>query len=36
VTDAMVHAFREIHAAAGFSDELATVGTAMPEAKVKP
>ena len=36
VTDAMVHAFREIRAAAGFSDELATVDTAMPQATVQP
>jgi diacylglycerol O-acyltransferase / wax synthase len=30
VTDAMVHAFGEIRSAAGFSDELATVQSAMP------
>jgi len=31
-TDAMIHAFREIRTAAGLSGELATVGTAMPQA----
>jgi diacylglycerol O-acyltransferase / wax synthase len=31
-TDAMIHAFREIRTAAGFSGELATVDTAMPGA----
>jgi diacylglycerol O-acyltransferase len=36
VTEAMVHAFREIRTAAGFSDELAAVDTAMPQATVKP
>ena len=35
-TDAMVHAFREIRTAAGFSGELATVETAMPQATAKP
>jgi diacylglycerol O-acyltransferase / wax synthase len=30
VTDAMVHAFSEIRSAAGFPEELTTVGTAMP------
>lgn len=36
VTDAMVVAFSEIHTAAGFSDELAMVDTAMPPATAKP
>ena len=31
-TDAMIHAFREIRTTAGLSGELATVGTAMPQA----
>lgn len=36
VTDAMVGAFSEIRTAAGFSDELTMVDTAMPRATVKP
>jgi len=36
VTDAMVGAFREIRTAAGFSNELTMVDTAMPQATVKP
>jgi WS/DGAT/MGAT family acyltransferase len=36
VTDAMVGAFSEIRTAAGFSDELAIVGSAMPQATAKP
>jgi diacylglycerol O-acyltransferase / wax synthase len=36
VTDAMVAAFSEIRTAAGFSDELTMVDTAMPRATVKP
>jgi diacylglycerol O-acyltransferase len=36
VTDAMVGAFSEIRTAAGFSDELAIVDTAMPQATAKP
>jgi len=31
-----VHAFREIRAAAGLSDELAMVDTVMPQATVRP
>jgi diacylglycerol O-acyltransferase / wax synthase len=34
VTDAMIHAFCEIRAAAGLSSELATVDSAMPQATV--
>jgi diacylglycerol O-acyltransferase / wax synthase len=36
VTDAMVGAFREIRTAAGFSNELTMVDTAIPQATVKP
>jgi diacylglycerol O-acyltransferase len=36
VTDAMVAAFSEIRTAAGFSDELTRVDTAMPQATAKP
>ena len=36
VTGAMVRAFSEIRTAAGFSDGLATVDTAMPQATAKP
>jgi WS/DGAT/MGAT family acyltransferase len=36
LTDAMVGAFREIRAAAGLSDDLATVPGAMPQATAKP
>ena len=34
-TDAMVHAFQEIRTAAGFSDDLDRVDTAMPPATVR-
>jgi len=35
-TDAMIHAFRELRTAAGFTGGLATVDTAMPEAPSQP